>query len=198
MDDKEFMMLNDGSPTHSSFSYNTHEALHISITSADNFPNTSVLDHIGSDQFPILIKFRKRQRVFINRDKFWNFKKPHLDSFREAVDTCLTTEPMTVNLTHSWTIFKKTVLDKARSNIQGINVKNYVPYFAHNTSTLSPILEKRKRLLETFSDTDNYKRTELSKINAELKLAYAHLKRERWKEMCSKIDPTSSDSKPRK
>ncbi|GFU37133.1 RNA-directed DNA polymerase from mobile element jockey [Nephila pilipes] len=37
MDDKEFMILNDGSPTHSSFICNTFEALDTSITRADIF-----------------------------------------------------------------------------------------------------------------------------------------------------------------
>ncbi|GFS34586.1 uncharacterized protein NPIL_28821 [Nephila pilipes] len=155
----------------------------------------AVFGHIGSDHFSILIKFSKQQLVVINRDKLWNFRKANWDSFWEAVDTCLVSEPMTVDLTHSYIIVLKTVLEKARSSIPRGNVKHYVPYFAHNTSILSPILEKRKRLLETFSATDNYTRTELSKINAELKLAYAHLKKERRKEMCSKIDSRSSDSK---
>ncbi|GFU55598.1 RNA-directed DNA polymerase from mobile element jockey [Nephila pilipes] len=109
MDDKEFMILKDGSPNHSSFSYNTSEVFDISITSADIFPQCtwSVLEHIGRDHFPILIKYSKRQRVVINWDKFWNFEKVNWDSFREAVDICLASEPMTVDLTRSWTIFKK-------------------------------------------------------------------------------------------
>ncbi|GFX08457.1 uncharacterized protein TNCV_3269461 [Trichonephila clavipes] len=69
----------------------------------------------------------------------------------EAVDTCLASEPMTDDLSQSWTIFKKTVLDKARSCIPRGNGKHYVPYFAHNTYTLSSILEKRKCILKTFS-----------------------------------------------
>ncbi|GFQ92920.1 RNA-directed DNA polymerase from mobile element jockey [Trichonephila clavata] len=61
MNDKEFMTLNDGIPTQTSLSYNTSEALDISIISADIFLRCtwSVLDHIGSDHFPILIKFSK-------------------------------------------------------------------------------------------------------------------------------------------
>ncbi|GFT38712.1 hypothetical protein NPIL_431471 [Nephila pilipes] len=62
MDNKELMILNDGSSTHSSLSNNNSEALAISITSADIFPQCtgSILYHIGSDHFPILIKFSKR------------------------------------------------------------------------------------------------------------------------------------------
>ncbi|GFR31524.1 RNA-directed DNA polymerase from mobile element jockey [Trichonephila clavata] len=148
MDNKEFMILNDGTSNHSFFSYNASEALDMSITSANIFPQCTgfIIDHIGSDHFLIFIQFSKRQRVVINRDKFWIFKKANWDSFRESVDTFLASEPMTEYLTHSW----KTVLDKASSNISSGNAKHYVPYFVHDTSTFSPTLKKRKRLLKNF------------------------------------------------
>ncbi|GFS66624.1 hypothetical protein TNIN_138321 [Trichonephila inaurata madagascariensis] len=80
MGDKEFIILNDGTPTHSSFSYNTSEALDISITSADIFPQCtwSVQDHIESDHFPILIEFNKRQRVFQGAMSFFQFLRSFL------------------------------------------------------------------------------------------------------------------------
>ncbi|GIY22810.1 RNA-directed DNA polymerase from mobile element jockey [Caerostris darwini] len=65
IDDKGFLFLNDVTPTHSSFSYNTREALDVSFVSPDNSPscNWSVLDNIGSDHLPVLIEFNKRQSV---------------------------------------------------------------------------------------------------------------------------------------
>ncbi|GFU69749.1 hypothetical protein TNCV_1221371 [Trichonephila clavipes] len=98
------------------------EALDISITSADTFPQYawSLLDIIGSDPFLILIEFSNRQCAFINRDKFWNFKKANWDSFRETVDICLASEPMTNDLTHNWTVFKKLSLTRLDLTTQGI------------------------------------------------------------------------------
>ncbi|GFT35976.1 RNA-directed DNA polymerase from mobile element jockey [Trichonephila clavipes] len=56
-DDRDLLFLNDGSPTHHSFSYNTAEALDIPLASANVFPlcRWSVLNSIGSDHLPIKI-----------------------------------------------------------------------------------------------------------------------------------------------
>ncbi|GFV62067.1 hypothetical protein TNCV_4108701 [Trichonephila clavipes] len=66
LDDTESMILNDGTHTFTSYSYNTSAALDIAITSSELFPQCSwrVLDTIGSDHFPVLICFKRRQKVF--------------------------------------------------------------------------------------------------------------------------------------
>ncbi|GFU48172.1 RNA-directed DNA polymerase from mobile element jockey [Trichonephila clavipes] len=60
-DYRALIFLNDGSPTHHSFSYNTAEALDIVLASADVFPfcHWSVLGNIGSDHLPIKIELKK-------------------------------------------------------------------------------------------------------------------------------------------
>ncbi|GFS81213.1 RNA-directed DNA polymerase from mobile element jockey [Trichonephila clavipes] len=52
-DDSALIFLNDGSPTHHFFSYNTVEALNIALASADVFPfcRWSVLGNIGKKDF---------------------------------------------------------------------------------------------------------------------------------------------------
>ncbi|GFU17741.1 hypothetical protein TNCV_1744881 [Trichonephila clavipes] len=66
LDDTESIILNDGTHTFTSYSYNTSAALDIAITSSELFPQCSwrVLDTIGSDHFPVLICFKRRQKVF--------------------------------------------------------------------------------------------------------------------------------------
>ncbi|GBO09475.1 hypothetical protein AVEN_137417-1 [Araneus ventricosus] len=63
VDDGGFIVLNDGSPTHSSYSYNTSEALDVSIISPDLQPlcNWSVLNNIDSDHRPILLEINRKQ-----------------------------------------------------------------------------------------------------------------------------------------
>ncbi|GFT17777.1 hypothetical protein TNCV_2588611 [Trichonephila clavipes] len=58
VDDKGFVFLNDGSPTHYSHSYNSKEALDVTIVSPDLSPacNWKVLENIGSDHLPILFE----------------------------------------------------------------------------------------------------------------------------------------------
>ncbi|GFY11169.1 probable RNA-directed DNA polymerase from transposon BS [Trichonephila clavipes] len=64
LDDTESMILNDGTHTFTSYSYNTSAALDIAITSSELFPQCSwrVLDTIGRDHFPVLICFKRRQK----------------------------------------------------------------------------------------------------------------------------------------
>ncbi|GBM54936.1 hypothetical protein AVEN_77838-1 [Araneus ventricosus] len=78
-----FIVLNDGSPTHSSYSYNTSEALDVSIISPDLQPlcNWSVLNNIGRDHRPILLEINRKQRSHVNRTKFWNFSKANWDVY---------------------------------------------------------------------------------------------------------------------
>ncbi|GFW63434.1 hypothetical protein TNCV_401001 [Trichonephila clavipes] len=60
MDDSAHLALNDGSPTYSSHSYHTEEALDVSIVSSDIFPffKWTVLQDIGSDHLPILVELK--------------------------------------------------------------------------------------------------------------------------------------------
>ncbi|GFY14826.1 hypothetical protein TNCV_648691 [Trichonephila clavipes] len=65
IDDKCFSILNDGTATHFSYSYNTKEALDISITSSDLGPccKWTLLKNLGRDHLPILLELKKRQLV---------------------------------------------------------------------------------------------------------------------------------------
>ncbi|GFX17340.1 probable RNA-directed DNA polymerase from transposon BS [Trichonephila clavipes] len=76
LDDTESMILNDGTHTFTSYSYNTSAALDIAITSSKLFPQCCwrVLDTIGSDHFPVSICFKRRQKTG---------RKQLLESFNE-------------------------------------------------------------------------------------------------------------------
>ncbi|GFU69009.1 hypothetical protein TNCV_3785301 [Trichonephila clavipes] len=55
VDDKGFVFLNDGSPTHYSHSYNSKETLDVTIVSPDLSPACTwkVLENLKSDHLPI-------------------------------------------------------------------------------------------------------------------------------------------------
>ncbi|XP_055947029.1 uncharacterized protein LOC129980674 [Argiope bruennichi] len=197
MDQNEFIILNDGSHTHSSFSYNTSKALDIAMTSAELVPQCSwsVLDNIGSNHLPILIELNKKQKIFHSKENFWNFNKANWDSFSDSVDKEISTVPMTGNLNNDWNNFKNIIPKYAKACIPRGNVKRYVPCYTKNTAVLEPLLEKTKSLLEASGPVVNNRRTAINKINAEIKLTYAHLKRSRWNELCSKIDPRTPNTK---
>ncbi|GFW73091.1 probable RNA-directed DNA polymerase from transposon X-element [Trichonephila clavipes] len=203
LDDTESMILNDGTHTFTSYSYNTSAALDIAITSSELFPQCSwrVLDTIGSDHFPVLICFKRRQKVQIKQNNFWNFKKANWDSYMDSVDQNLTSTPFTNDLEENWTNFKNIILDNAKLYIPRGNVKGYIPLFTHNASSLKPLLDRRKQLLESFNENNSLNdsqgglRTEINQINAKIRKSYAQLKRSRWRELCKNLDSRTTNSK---
>ncbi|GIY22809.1 hypothetical protein CDAR_275821 [Caerostris darwini] len=57
-----------------------------------------------------------------------------------------------------------------------------------------PLLEERKALDAELNATENNQiRQKLSKVNAEIKIMYAQIKRSKWKDLCSSLDPGSSN-----
>ncbi|UYV63598.1 hypothetical protein LAZ67_2004930 [Cordylochernes scorpioides] len=84
-DDNAFMCLNDGNPTHHSYSYNTAQALDISFSSPDIFHKCKwqMLKSIGSDHLPILIEISTKTKTSSIKEKFWNFKKANWNLYQQ-------------------------------------------------------------------------------------------------------------------
>ncbi|GFT58791.1 hypothetical protein NPIL_557801 [Nephila pilipes] len=83
-----FIFLNDGTSTHLSYSYNTSDALDVAIVCPNIFSKCdwTVLENIGSDNLPVLIRIEERHRVFQERKYFWNIKKANRESFIFSID----------------------------------------------------------------------------------------------------------------
>ncbi|GFV98607.1 putative RNA-directed DNA polymerase from transposon BS [Trichonephila clavipes] len=65
-----------------------------------------------------------------------------------------------------------------------------------DNSVIWPLIDKRNKLQkEILKHGNSSARPELNKINAEIKRTYAPIKREKWYELCSKLDARSSDTK---
>ncbi|GFS61174.1 RNA-directed DNA polymerase from mobile element jockey [Trichonephila clavipes] len=83
------LVLNDGTPTHSSFSYyNIKEALDIAAATSDIYSRCkwSVLRSIGSDNLPVLIEVDVKFRKHRPRENFRNFRKANWDEYRALID----------------------------------------------------------------------------------------------------------------
>lgn len=198
IDDRSFTILNDGSPTHFSYSYNTKEALDISIVSSDLGPGCgwTVLENLGSDHLPVLIELKKRQLVPTSKDKQWIFKKADWQLFTEIIDNEIRRKPLSDCVEMNWSSFRDIILTAARKSIPRGQLKNKKPYITSKSPLLQPLLGERKRIFET-RDTGNNKlaRVELNKINAKIKRLYAQIKRDKWNDLCSSLDSRTSDGK---
>ncbi|GFQ67280.1 uncharacterized protein TNCT_608091 [Trichonephila clavata] len=182
MDDTESMLLNDGTHTFTSYSC-ASKALNIAITSSEIFSQCSwrVMNTIGSDHFPFLIEFKKRQKVRETQEMFWNFKKSKWESYRDSMDIKLSLTPFTNDLEENWKNFRTIILDDAKAFIPRGNIRRHIPFFTHYASSLKPLLDKKDELHKSLGDGSLNLRTEINKINAEIKLIYTQLKRSRWK-----------------
>ncbi|GFX80879.1 hypothetical protein TNCV_1908721 [Trichonephila clavipes] len=102
MDDSAHLALNDGSPTYSSHSYHTEEALDVSIVSSDIFPfcKWTVLQDIGSDHLPILVELKWKQMTQLVKKNFWNFLKRPIGRSTETqlIVGCSQNLPLNVGL----------------------------------------------------------------------------------------------------
>ena len=60
----------------------------LTLVSADLFEQTtvSVMDDIGSDHRPILIKIEKLQKTEIRRKTYWNYKKAKWNDYARITD----------------------------------------------------------------------------------------------------------------
>ncbi|GFY49660.1 uncharacterized protein TNIN_246761 [Trichonephila inaurata madagascariensis] len=112
---------------------------------------------------------------------FWNFKKATWDSYRDAVDIKLSLKPFTNDLEENWKNFRTIILDNAKAFIPRGNIRRHVPFFTHYASSLKPLLDKTDELHKSLGDGSLNFRTEINKINAEIKLIYTQLKRSRRK-----------------
>ncbi|GFV97720.1 RNA-directed DNA polymerase from mobile element jockey [Trichonephila clavipes] len=118
-DDEALIFLNDGSPTHMSFSYGTSEALDVFLVSPGLFPHCdwTVLDSIVSDLLPILIKIHIKSRTVAASRNFWNFKKANWENFCQLTKRTLGPRTLSDDLEQKWYTFKHAIINASCKSI---------------------------------------------------------------------------------
>ncbi|XP_055924474.1 uncharacterized protein LOC129956570 [Argiope bruennichi] len=198
IDDKAFMCINDGSPTHSSYSYATNEALDVSFVSADLFPKCKweVLENIGSDHLPILIELNQSSDAKVVERKYWNFKKANWDLYGTKIAQAFEQVTPCTELEGQWSFFRETIISAAKAAIPRGNIKDHHRNFADDLSVVEPLILKRNDLSRELFEHNNISvRIELNRVNAEIKQLYARARRKRWTELCENIDVGTSNTK---
>ncbi|GBN72564.1 hypothetical protein AVEN_275008-1 [Araneus ventricosus] len=179
--DKGFLFLNYGTHTYRTLSYNTIDALDLTLISPDIFPYISwrVLDHIGSDQSPILSEIDFKIRTLRSSNLSWNFDKANWNTFKYILTERLSHNPLT-------------------DDLEG-KCKKRVKKFAncpHNSEAVQKLLADRDQLLRNYAQrTDDKTRIKIIKINADIRRSYIDITRIRWEQLCSKLDYKTSNSR---
>ncbi|GIY16392.1 putative RNA-directed DNA polymerase from transposon BS [Caerostris extrusa] len=116
---KAFLFLNNGTHTYRSYSYNTTDALHLTISSPDLFPYCSwkVVDYVGRDHYPILIELDYDVKAYGNNNIYWNFKKANWTLFEKNLSEQLQKNPITEDLENEWFVFKHSIFMAAEGAV---------------------------------------------------------------------------------
>ncbi|GBO04717.1 hypothetical protein AVEN_212113-1 [Araneus ventricosus] len=174
------------------------EALDVSIVSSDvsSKYRWDVLDNIGSDHLPLLIEYNSLLRSCDTRRNFLNFKKANWELYRSVITESIEQTTFPDELEQNYLCFRGIILKSAMAAIAMGNIKNYQPNYTHNLPIVKPLIIKRNILSrELLLNDNNSTRTELNRINAEIKRVYAYHRRKRWIEICQGIDVRTPDTK---
>ncbi|UYV71800.1 hypothetical protein LAZ67_9000451, partial [Cordylochernes scorpioides] len=197
-DDNAFMCLNDGNPTHHSYSYNTAQALDISFSSPDIFHKCKwqILKSIGSDHLPILIEISTKTKTSSIKEKFWNFKKANWNLYQQNTNEDFRKAPTRMkDLEQNWISFKNTIIKAAKVSIPRGNIKKWIPNYTHQAKDIQTLITKRNELQKKCTQNQTNCRTELNIVNAKIKRLYVNMKREKWKQTCENLNPRNPNTK---
>ncbi|UYV61256.1 hypothetical protein LAZ67_1004126, partial [Cordylochernes scorpioides] len=197
-DDNAFMCLNDGNPTHHSYSYNTAQALDISFSSPDIFHKCKwqILKSIGSDHLPILIEISTKTKTSSIKEKFWNFKKANWNLYQKNTNEDFRKAPTRIkDLEQNWISFKNTIIKAAKVSIPRGNIKKWIPNYTHQAKDIQTLITKRNELQKKCTQNQTNCRTELNIVNAKIKRLYVNMKREKWKQTCENLNPRNPNTK---
>ncbi|UYV66220.1 hypothetical protein LAZ67_4000859 [Cordylochernes scorpioides] len=197
-DDNAFMCLNNGNPTHHSYSYNTAQALDISFSSPDIFHKCKwqILKSIGSDHLPILIEISTKTKTSSIKEKFWNFKKANWNLYQKNTNEDFRKAPTRIkDLEQNWISFKNTIIKAAKVSIPRGNIKKWIPNYTHQAKDIQTLITKRNELQKKCTQNQTNCRTELNIVNAKIKRLYVNMKREKWKETCENLNPRNPNTK---
>ncbi|UYV77142.1 hypothetical protein LAZ67_14003430 [Cordylochernes scorpioides] len=155
-DDNAFMCLNDGNPTHHSYSYNTAQALDISFSSPDIFHKCKwqILKSIGSDHLPILIEISTKTKTSSIKEKFWNFKKANWNLYQQNTNEDFRKAPTRIkDLEQNWISFKNTIIKAGKVSIPRGNIKKWIPNYTHQAKDIQTLITKRNELQKSAPKT---------------------------------------------
>ncbi|UYV61495.1 hypothetical protein LAZ67_1005060 [Cordylochernes scorpioides] len=198
IDDNNLTIVSHG-PTYISHSYGTPQTLDLTITSPtmQQFIKNSTLKSIGSDHLPLLTEISTSTSLPKSSQRlFWNYKKASWNSFKTLLDSLLSKIPPNSSLEDRWKNWKSAVLISAKQNIPRGNRKFYIPGYREVLDLLKDEIEDRNQVYQDLIENNNTLLIrDYNHLAAKIKLKADQIKQNKWIEICSSIDPKTSDTK---
>ena len=167
--------------------HNTLSRPDLTIVSSnlEQITTTEVIDGIGSDHKPTLIKvFKKQQKQFERRPR-WNFRKANWEGYRNAIDEnldtsqCESAEQLNESLITA-------ILAAAKENIPRGCRKNYKPFWNEDIDHAVKERKAARKQLEQFPTTEN--KIQYNRTSAIVKKTVKSAKRAKWASTCRQLD----------
>ncbi|UYV84365.1 hypothetical protein LAZ67_X001944 [Cordylochernes scorpioides] len=198
IDDNNLTIVSHG-PTYISHSYGTPQTLDLTMTSPSmqQFIKNSTLKSIGSDHLPLLTEISTSTSLPKSSQRlFWNYKKASWNSLKTLLDSLLSKIPPNSSLEDRWKNWKSAVLISAKQNIPRENRKFYIPGYREVLDLLKDEIEYRNQVYQDLIENNNTLLIrDYNHLAAKIKLKADQIKQNKWIELCSSIDPKTSDTK---
>ncbi|UYV63119.1 hypothetical protein LAZ67_2003187 [Cordylochernes scorpioides] len=198
IDDNNLTIVSNG-PTYISHSYGTPQTLYLTITSPSmqQFIKNSTLKSIGSDHLPLLTEISTSTSLpKYSQRHFWNYKKASWNSFKTLLDSLLSKIPPNSSLEDRWKNWESAVLISAKQNIPRGKGKFYIPGYREVLDILKDEIEDRNQVYQDLIENNNTLLIrDYNHLAAKIKLKADQIKQNKWIEICSSIDPKTSDTK---
>ena len=179
----------DSAPTLLHKRHGTNSKPDLSIISADIYEQTTVevMDGMGSDHDPLLIKIKKQKKSEAKRKTFWNYRKAQWLKYARATDEGF--EKIDIannNIDKVSTDICQAISTAAKQTIPRGSFKKYKPFWSQDLQTAINERQKARKAMKQNPSTEN--RINYNRCTAKVRLLTKTGKRTSWRETCSKLD----------
>ncbi|GFX01385.1 hypothetical protein TNCV_4736261 [Trichonephila clavipes] len=196
-DDLNLTILNTGENTYVSKTNGTASALDISAISyaSANNAHWKVLDAAISDHFPVLTTLPIVQEPTTQEKLSWNFRKANWNGFTQELENLCSDLPKHNDAEKLLRLFTNCFQKAAKHHIsRGKRKNNWIPFW--KDPNIKDLIQERDSIGQELQRNDN---EELKRNFIEVSYRVEELilenKKEKWAELCSKLDPRKGASK---
>ncbi|GFS73447.1 uncharacterized protein TNCV_1101661 [Trichonephila clavipes] len=195
-DDLNLTILNTGENTYVSKTNGTASALDISAISyaSANNAHWKVLDTAISDHFLVLTTLLIVQEPTTQEKRSWNFCKANWDSFTQELENLCSDLPKHDDAEKLLRLFTSYIQKAAKHHIpRGKQRNNWIPFWKdHN---IKDVIQERDSIGQELqrNNSEELKRNFIE-VSHRVEGLILESKKEKWAELCSKLDPRKGTS----
>ena len=161
----------------------------LTLVSADLFEQTtvSVMEDIGSDHRPILIKIEKLQKTEVRRKTYWNYKKAKWNDYARITDDGMDKVNIaTASLDKVSSDICSVISKASKRTIPRGSFKKYKPFWNKDLKITVNARRQARKKVEKEPSAKN--RNNYNKLTAKVRFLTRQGKRCKWRNTCQNLD----------